>query len=129
MHIGLVEHMVINKLDAEGLPAAHVEQTLAHHLLGRPNPLARHVVYALIGGPRRNSELAPGGRSDNNLTQVLKLLRDEGIVWTVTDARTRPAQTAYALSPLGFLVVDWMRRFEFLAEMRSGADARQVPVA
>ena len=112
--------MTMNALDHDGLPPDGIERTLAHHLLGRPNRLAKQVLYALVGPPRRNGELASltGGKSDNNLTQTLKFLQDEAIVGTVVDARTRPPAVAYKLTPFGFIVVDWMRRYEWLDELK-----------
>lgn len=121
--------MTLNVLDAEGLPRADIEITLAHHLLGRPNPLAKQIVYALFGSPRRNGELAQlTGGSDNNLTQVLKLLRDEGIIGTIVDARTRPAAVAYKLSPFGYLVADRMRRYEWQDELVQDRSRAAHPV-
>jgi DNA-binding HxlR family transcriptional regulator len=112
--------MTMNILDDEGLPQGGIERTLAHHLLGRRNRLAKQVVYALVGPPRRNGELThlTGGRSDNNLTQALRFLQDEAIVGTVVDVHTRPAAVAYKLTPFGYLVVDWMRRYEWLDELK-----------
>ena len=123
--------MVINVLDKDGVPPAGIERTLAHHLLGRPNRLAKQVVYALVGPVRRNGELAhlTGGSSDNNLTQALKLLKNEAIIATVVDARTRPSAVAYKLTPLGYLVVDWMRRYEWLDEMKQPHPETAPPAA
>ncbi len=119
-------HMPLNVLDKEGLPPAGIERKLAHHILGRQNTIAKRVVYGLLGGPRRNGELLPyAGKSPNNLTQVLKLLRAEGVIVDVADTRATPPQVAYKLTTLGLLVVDWMRRYEFLDDV----SAHRSPIA
>ena len=114
--------MAMNVLDEEGLPPAGVEPRLAKHILSRPNPLAKKVVYALVGAPRRNAELArlTGGKADNNLTAVLKFLKAEGLIGTVYDLQTRPAATAYVLTSTGLLVADWMRRYEWFDDLQHG---------
>src|SRR2546422_9319002 len=101
--------MVMHTLDAEGLPPAGIERTLAHHFLGRPNPLAKNVLYSLIGGRRRFADLRPflAGKSDNNLADSLDLLMEEHVVDQFIDARTKPHTKLYELSPFGLLVVDW----------------------
>ena len=100
------------------MPIPGIERKLAHHLLGRENPIARQVLYALLGGPRRHAELKPyAGNSPNNLTQALDLLRAEHLIVDVSDRRQKPVQVAYQLTTFGLLVVDWMRRYEFLDEI------------
>lgn len=116
--------MAIHQLDAEGLPPAGIERTLAHHFLGRPNALAKNILYSLIGGRRRFADLRPllGGKSDNNLADALELLMDEHVVDQFIEVRTKPSTKLYELSPFGLLVVDWMRRYEVLDEI---AEARR----
>ena len=116
--------MPIHVLDREGLPPPAVERTLAHHFLGRPNALAKNILYSLIGGRRRFADLRPllGGKSDNNLADALGLLMDEHVVDQFIDVRTKPVTKLYELNPLGLLVVDWMRRYEVLDEI---AEARR----
>jgi DNA-binding HxlR family transcriptional regulator len=86
--------------------------------------LAKDILYSLIGGRRRFTELRPllRGKSDNNLADALRLLMDEHAVDQFIDPRARPAIKLYELSPLGLLVVDWMRRYEVLDEI---AQARE----
>ncbi len=124
--------MPIHVLDSEGLPPPAIERTLAHHFLGRPNALAKNILYSLIGGRRRFAELRPllAGKSDNNLADALELLKDEHVVDQFIDVRTRPATKLYELSPFGLLVVDWMRRYEVLdeiAEARREIDSPAAP--
>ena len=116
--------MTVHALDAEGLPPTGIERTLAHHFLGRPNPLAKNILYGLIGGRRRFADLRPllAGKSDNNLADALHLLMEEHAIDQFIDPRTKPASKLYELSPFGLLVVDWMRRYEVLDEI---AQARQ----
>jgi DNA-binding HxlR family transcriptional regulator len=111
--------MALEVLDEDGVPLAGVERKLAHHFLGRENPLAKRVVYALIGGPRRNAGLVPllEGGNPNNLTHTLRLLQATHMIVPMVDARTKPAAKAYRLSTFGLLVADWMRRYEFLDEL------------
>lgn len=115
--------MTLHVLDAEGLPPAGIERALAHHFLGRPNPLAKNILYSLIGGRRRFADLRPllRGKSDNNLADALRLLMEEHAVDQFIEPRTRPAVKLYELSPFGLLVVDWMRRYEVMDEI---AEAR-----
>lgn len=112
--------MALHQLDAKGLPPPGIERALAHHFLGRPNPLCRRILNSLIGGRRRFSDLRPlvGGRSDNNLADALELLMEEGVVDQFLDARNKPVTKSYELTSLGLLVVDWMRRYEFLDEIQ-----------
>lgn len=100
------------------LPAGF-ERTLAHRFLGSENPLAKRILYALVGGPRRSDELARlvHGNGPNDLTDAIRLLEGAHVVVGMVDARTKPTATAYRLSTFGLLVVDWMRRYEFLDEL------------
>lgn len=113
--------MALNVLDEAGLPPAGIERTLAHHFLGRRSRLAQRILYALVGGPRRNAEFVPllEGKSPNNLTKTLRLLEDEGVILPVVDGRTLPPAKGYRLSGLGYVVVDWMRRYEFLEDLEA----------
>lgn len=121
--------MTLNRLNPDGLPPPGIERSLAHHFLGRPNPLCKNILYALVGGPRRYSELEPllSGRSKNNLTDALALLEAEDVIIPVHDARTQPPTSAYRLSGTGLLVVDWMRRFEFLEDVQSARARLATP--
>lgn len=113
--------MPMEILDDEGVPLPGIERRLAHKFLGRDNPLAKRVVYSLLGGARRNAELVPllEGASPNNLTNVLRLLEDANIIVPMVDARARPAAKSYRLTTFGLLVVDWMRRYEFLDDLKA----------
>lgn len=113
--------MAMNVVDKAGLPPAGIERTLAHHILGRRSHLAYRILYALVSGPRRNAEFVPflEGKSPNNLTKTLKLLEDEGVLLPVVDGRTLPPAKGYRLSGLGYAVVDWMRRYEFLDDFEA----------
>lgn len=113
--------MVTEVLDEEGVPLPGIERKLAHQFLGRDNPLAKRIIYALLGGARRNAELVPllEGKSPNNLTNALRLLEETNIVVPMVDARIRPPAKSYRLSTFGLLVADWMRRYEFLDEMKA----------
>ncbi len=117
--------------DDEGVPLAGIERKLAHQMLGRDNPLAKRVIYALLGGARRHAELVPllEGTSPNNLTHALRLLEDANVIVPVVDARTRPPAKSYRLTTFGLLVLDWMRRYEFLDELEQlhGHDALAAP--
>ncbi|MBI2078331.1 MAG: helix-turn-helix transcriptional regulator [Euryarchaeota archaeon] len=104
--------MPIHRLDAQGLPPDDIEYKLAHHLLGAASPLQRDVLYALLGRPKRFTELRPlvKGRSDNNLTHALKALRLEGVIDQRVESATRPPAWVYELSDLGIDVVRVMER-------------------
>jgi DNA-binding HxlR family transcriptional regulator len=114
----MYDPMVINRLDADGVPLEGIERKLAHHFLGRGNPIAKQILYALLGGSRRNAELMPLAKaSPNNLTQGLARLKDEGLIVNVVDRSAPPGQVSYQLTTFGLVVVDWMRRYEFLDEI------------
>jgi DNA-binding HxlR family transcriptional regulator len=89
------------------LPVQDIEYRLAHALLGNTNGLDRAVVTALVGRPRRYSELKPllDGKAENNLTMALDRLRRDGIIAQTVNARRRPPVKTYMLSELGVLVV------------------------
>lgn len=89
------------------LPEPDVEYRLAHALLGGTNRLDRDIVLALVGRPKRFSELKPllGEKAENNLTMALDRLRRDGIIAQTVNARRRPPVRTYQLTDLGVLVV------------------------
>lgn len=93
-------------------PADDVEYRLAHRLLGSTNAMDREILYALVGHPKRYSELKPllGSKSENNLTMALARLRRDGLIETRVDARRHPVVRSHALSELGVLVVLTMQQ-------------------
>lgn len=88
-------------------PEPDLEYRLAHRLLGARSDLDRRVLGALVGRPRRFSELKQvlGGRKDANLTQSLRRLHRDGLVRSRLLARSRPAVKVHELTPLGAVVV------------------------
>lgn len=88
-------------------PEPDIEYRLAHRLLGARSDLDRKVLGALVGRPRRFSELKEvlGGRKDANLTQSLRRLQRDGLVRTRLHARVHPVVKVHELTPLGCLVV------------------------
>ena len=89
------------------LPPQDVEFRLAHALLGSTNALDRDILIALVGRPRRYSELKPllREKAENNLTMALDRLRRDGLSAQTVNARRRPPVKAYQLTELGVLVV------------------------
>ena len=88
-------------------PASHVphpgiEYRIAHYLLGPGNDvaLARRVIDALVGHPKRYADLRPllGGKSDNHLTRVVKWLDGTGLVWK---RAASDGEVLYELDALG----------------------------
>lgn len=89
------------------LPPPDVHLKLAYKLMGRASDLDQRILYALLGRPKRYSELRPllGGRRDHNLTVALKRLQLDGLIDRRTDARRTPVVDTYELTPLGIQVV------------------------
>lgn len=88
-------------------PAQDVEYRLAHALLGGTNALDRDILTALVGRPKRYSELKPllGEKGENNLTMAIERLRRDGMIAQTVSARKRPIVKSYQLTDLGVLVV------------------------
>lgn len=89
------------------LPPPDEEYRLAHRLLGKENDLDLRILTALVGRPRRFSELGAllGVKQKNNLTVALARLRRDGLIDQRIDARRRPPTHRYELTQLGVLVV------------------------
>lgn len=89
------------------LPEPDVEYKLAAHILGKDDRLDRDILEALVGGPRRYSELKPllGKRRDNVLTKALDRLRKNGTIRQLADLSGKSVAKSYALTQLGILVV------------------------
>lgn len=66
----------------EAIPAGSDEWELAHELLTQESGLWTEILYALLGGPRRYSDLKPllDDQAENTLTYALKKLGEEGLV-------------------------------------------------
>jgi DNA-binding HxlR family transcriptional regulator len=111
------------------LPAPNEEYRLAHLLLGKKNDLDRRILIALVGRPRRFSELEPllKGKAKNNLTTALHRLREQGLIDQRIEAKKQPATSRYELSELGILVVFRMNQMipahESAQAMRKGISA------
>lgn len=95
-----------------------VELRLAYDLVARRSGLASEVLFALLGRPKRYSELRPllRGRRDHNLTVALRWLEENGMLDRRTDARRRPVVDTYELTPLGIQVVLALRSIRPLEE-------------
>lgn len=91
--------------DAWPLPPPDQDYSLAAKLLAKDPPLDRRIVEALVGTPKRYSELKPllGGRTDNVLTKALRRLQDEGIIQQGLEPDLK--ETRYRLTELGKAVV------------------------
>lgn len=107
--------------DREGLPPERLEYGLAHQYMGQSNPLVRDILYGLVGQPKRYSELKPllRGKKDNNLTNALENLLDDGVIDQRVDARRKPATYLYQLTELGKLVVFKMEQFNLIRRMEA----------
>ena len=103
------------------LPPQDVEYKLAFQLLGADNALDRDILLALVGHPKRYSELQPllRGKNDHNLTMALGRLRRDGLLRQRSDVRARPPANHYELSHLGTLVV--LRMMQMLPAHESAA--------
>ncbi len=90
---------------AWALPPQDRDFSLAAKLLAKDPPLDRRIVEALVGTPKRYSELKPllGGRNDNVLTKALHRLRNEGIIQQGLSHDLK--ETRYMLTELGKLVI------------------------
>lgn len=97
------------------------------------NPLDRAIAMTLIGRPHRYAELEPllRGKGDNNLTQALRRLRDEGIIQMRTNFRASPRYDYYELTDLGIDVVLGLaerRAIERLIDLAADRGVRDAAV-
>lgn len=98
------------------------------------NPIDREVALTLMGRPHRYAELLPllRGKGDNNLTQALRRLRDDGIIQMRTNLRARPHYDDYELTDLGIDVVLGLaerRALDRLAQLSRDPGLRDAAVA
>lgn len=66
----------------DSIPRGSDEWELAHELLTQESGLWTEILYALLGGPRRYSDLKPllDDQAENTLTYALKKLGEEGLL-------------------------------------------------
>ncbi len=93
--------------DVMPLPEPDVEYRLAARLIGKKDNIDLRILEALVGHPKRYTELKRflKGRRDHVLTKALGRLRRDGLIDQGLDfAKDRPG-SYYALTNLGVLVV------------------------
>lgn len=89
------------------LPEPNIEYRLAAALLGKKDDLDRRIVEALVGQPKRYSDLKVflKGRRDHVLTKALARLRKNGLIDQGFDLADDRPERYYALTHLGVLAV------------------------
>lgn len=96
------------------MPLPGVEYRLAHYLMGPGDDVAlgRRVLDSLVGRPQRYRDLRPllRGKTDNQLTIVLRWLVEEGLAFT--QGAPGHKGTLYELDILGAFVIRKMAAFE-----------------
>lgn len=100
------------------LPEPDEDLHLAHRLLGARTPLDFGILRALVGRPKRYSELQPllGGRNDNNLNMALHRLRRDGLIRQRRDLSVSPHIVEYELSAKGIRVYELTFQFRPISE-------------
>lgn len=89
------------------LPEPDVEYRLAARLIGKRDDIDLKILEALVGHPKRYTELKTllNGRRDHVLTKALARLRRDGLIDQGLDLQQEPPERHYSLTNLGVLVV------------------------